>query len=104
MKKQTVIRVIRLLDGLRESELSKMNKLDNQKIKIKGDIYNTPDEVIEAYGFGQISKAQKEKALSKFKRSNEAIEHEENIDLIYNLMVDLHQLVLKMEEENKDEI
>ena len=109
MKKATIIRVIGLLDKVLKNELSEMNKLDSRRlnpIKINGEVYDNPEEVIEAYGIGIITKSQKETALKKFERPRiiTAIEHEENADLLHSLMTDLHQLVLKMEEENKDEI
>ena len=109
MKKATIIRVIGLLDKVLKNELSEMNKLDSRRlnpIKINGEVYDNPEEVIEAYGIGIITKSQKEVALKKFERPRiiTAIEHEENADLLHSLMTDLHQLVLKMEEENKDEI
>ena len=99
----TYRRVRELLRNLKNKELELMNKLDSKRVKVNGEFYNSPDEVIEAYGGGIITKSQRDRALHRFSRSVEAIAHENNAQLLFELVMLLSEKIIKMDQENKDE-
>ena len=99
----TYRRVRELIRNLKDKELELMSKLDSKRVKVNGEFYDSPDEVIEAYGIGIISKSQRDRALHQFKRSQNAIDHENNAQLLFELDIMLTEKIIKMKQENKDE-